>query len=325
MKRLSILAAAVIAILVTTSVFSATVVFAQTPTPTATATPYLADKSVTSVTLDTASNYPNAGGLIPTPTGTPGPQMLTIKAGLPQTQISVTSTDVLVSEQAGGPVLDSLVGFYADIPEPCLGRWYDPGNNFPNDIYTVNGIPFALPTDPAQYGTPTPKPTPKTQGDLDNNPSLTPPPPPTPWTVAGQTFEVDLHFRTSQYGITEAVGAPVPITRFFDFECNSAGTFVFWFCNKIEPLYPYGDPNYPPPVGTPAAWPGNNVACAPLIVNVTVPVGGVAEAADAGASALGATASGGSSNTTYAVIAGIAAGVVLLGAGGWYARRRWLS
>ena len=53
-------------------------------------------------------------------------------------------------------------------------------------------------------------------------------------------------------------------------------------------------------------------------------VGGIAEAPDAEASALGATASGGSSGTTYAVIAGIAAGAVLLGAGGWYARRRWL-
>jgi len=31
---------------------------------------------------------------------------------------------------------------------------------------------------------------------------------------------------------------------------------------------------------------------------------------------------GGSSGTTYAVIAGIAAGVVLLGAGTWYARGR---
>ena len=53
--------------------------------------------------------------------------------------------------------------------------------------------------------------------------------------------------------------------------------------------------------------------------------GGIAEAPDVDASALEATTSGGSSGTTYAVIAGIAAGVVLLGAGGWYARRRWLS
>jgi len=52
-------------------------------------------------------------------------------------------------------------------------------------------------------------------------------------------------------------------------------------------------------------------------------IGGIAEAPDVDASALGATASGGSSGTTYAVIAGIAAGALMLGAGGWYARRRW--
>lgn len=52
-------------------------------------------------------------------------------------------------------------------------------------------------------------------------------------------------------------------------------------------------------------------------------VGGIAEAPDADASALGATTSGESSAPPYAAIAGIAAGAVLLGAGGWYARRRW--
>ena len=54
------------------------------------------------------------------------------------------------------------------------------------------------------------------------------------------------------------------------------------------------------------------------------PIGGIAEVAGAETSALGATDSGGSSGTTYAVIA-VVAGVALLGAGGWYARRRWLS
>jgi hypothetical protein len=53
-------------------------------------------------------------------------------------------------------------------------------------------------------------------------------------------------------------------------------------------------------------------------------VGGIAEAPDVNASAPESTASGGSSGTTYAVIA-VVAGVALLGAGGWYARRRWLS
>jgi len=63
--------------------------------------------------------------------------------------------------------------------------------------------------------------------------------------------------------------------------------------------------------------------CVPALKEVLV--GGIAEAPDVDASALGATASGGSSGTTYAVIAGIVAGALMLGAGGWYARRRWLS
>jgi len=65
--------------------------------------------------------------------------------------------------------------------------------------------------------------------------------------------------------------------------------------------------------------------CVPVLKEAEISIGGIAEAPDADASALEATTSGGSSTTTYAAIAGIAAGVVLLGAGGWYARRRWLS
>ena len=65
--------------------------------------------------------------------------------------------------------------------------------------------------------------------------------------------------------------------------------------------------------------------CVPVLKEMGVSIGGIAEAPDADASALEATASGGSSTTTYAAIAGIAAVAVLLGAGGWYARRRWLS
>jgi len=67
--------------------------------------------------------------------------------------------------------------------------------------------------------------------------------------------------------------------------------------------------------------------CLPVLKTVVdTSIGGIAEAPDADASALEATTTtGGSSTTTYAVIAGIAAGIALLGAGGWYARRRWLS
>jgi len=53
-------------------------------------------------------------------------------------------------------------------------------------------------------------------------------------------------------------------------------------------------------------------------------VGGIAEAPDANASPLGATASGGSSPPPYAPIAGAAAaGVIVLAAGGWCVRRRY--
>jgi len=51
-------------------------------------------------------------------------------------------------------------------------------------------------------------------------------------------------------------------------------------------------------------------------------IGGIAEAPDVDASALGAAASGGSS-PPYAAIAGAAMGLVVLGAVGRYARRRW--
>ena len=54
-------------------------------------------------------------------------------------------------------------------------------------------------------------------------------------------------------------------------------------------------------------------------------VGGIAEVAGAEAEALGATDSGGSSSATYAGIAVVAVGLIVLGTGGWYARRRWLS
>jgi len=55
------------------------------------------------------------------------------------------------------------------------------------------------------------------------------------------------------------------------------------------------------------------------------PVGGIVEAVDAEASPVGATDSGSSSGTTYALLAGTAAVLVALGTGGWYARRRWLN
>jgi hypothetical protein len=59
--------------------------------------------------------------------------------------------------------------------------------------------------------------------------------------------------------------------------------------------------------------------CTGASITVSMPVGGVAELPDVAASA-------GSSAGNYIVLAGLAAaGLAALGAGGWYARRRWLG
>ena len=108
----------------------------------------------------------------------------------------------------------------------------------------------------------------------------------------------------------------VPVTRQVMLECKKAGEYSITFENVEVPL------------GADDLNPSNsdldidlNIVCQ----TGEPPVGGVAEAPDVDTISLGAKASGGSSTTTYAVIAGIAAGAVLLGAGGWYARRCWLS
>jgi hypothetical protein len=65
--------------------------------------------------------------------------------------------------------------------------------------------------------------------------------------------------------------------------------------------------------------------CMPVLTTVIPAVGGTQGLPDTAESAAAAESSGGSS-LPYAAIAGAAVGlVVVLGAGGWYARRRWLS
>jgi len=59
--------------------------------------------------------------------------------------------------------------------------------------------------------------------------------------------------------------------------------------------------------------------CVPVL-KVVHGVGGAQELPD-----VAGNADSGGSSLPYAAIAGIAAGLVVLGAGGWYARRRWLS
>jgi len=265
----------------------------------------VADKAVLEVILDRGDAYPNMGTAITLP--------FVINPGQPQTLISVTSMDALLEYQSGQGPLNSQVAFYADIPVGCYGRWWDKataGRNFPWDKYSVGGQPTAAPLSPEQLGTEVQYPPVKMPGDADVNPPVLQQGLP----VVGQTFEVDVHFLTSQYQIEEILGLPIPITRFFDFHCDP-GTRVFWFCNKIEPMPPYTDPNFPP-----GAWPGNNVRCAPLRVTASTAVGGIAEAPDAAASPV--ETGGGSSAATYAMAGGAAALLVVLVAGGWYARRR---
>ncbi|MCJ7492600.1 MAG: hypothetical protein MUP15_10710 [Dehalococcoidia bacterium] len=263
-----------------------------------------ADKAVLEVILDRADAYPNMG----TEINTHFP--FVIHPGQPQTLISVTSLDALLAYSPGSGPLDSQVAFYADIPVGCYGRWWDkatmPPRNFPWDIYSIHGQPTAPPLSPEQLGEEVLYPPAKVPGDVDINPPVLQQGLP----VVGQTFEVDVHFKTLQYGIEEVPGLPIPLTRFFDFHCDP-GKYVFWFCNKIEPLQGYIDPS---------PWPGNNVLCAPFQVTASTGVGGIAEAPDAEASPV--ETGGGSSAATFAMAGGAAALLVVLAAGGWYARRR---
>jgi hypothetical protein len=97
-----------------------------------------------------------------------------------------------------------------------------------------------------------------------------------------------------------------PEHRYMGLWSNGHPVTELWITDDL----PIGTPT---PTTTPTATPTPTPA----------PVGGVAEAPNGEESALGATDSGGSSDTTYAIIAIVAAGVVLLAAGGWYARSRW--
>jgi hypothetical protein len=184
-----------------------------------------ADKAVTDIVFDDATGYPYDGSPLPLHPTKDLPYVAVSSDD--QMVISVTS----VEENLGpGEPNDALVAFYADIPPGCEGRWYDAGAptglpDFPSDFYTVGGDPRAAPFSPAQLGDEDLDPFTKKPGDDDADPQP-------------DTFEVDLHFQTLDYQITEPVTEPptqVPITRFFDLGCTTPGQYHFWFCNKIEP------------------------------------------------------------------------------------------
>lgn len=69
--------------------------------------------------------------------------------------------------------------------------------------------------------------------------------------------------------------------------------------------------------------------CAPAIKTIVPPtpaaIGGVADAPDVNGRPLAGAASGSSLTPMHAAIVGGIAGILLLGAAGWYARRRWLT
>jgi len=180
----------------------------------------------------------------------------------------------------------------------------------------------------------------------------TPTPTPTPYPKALYQITVscgDHNVLVSKATFT-ADTTPVPGGLQSTIECTADETesqvavaLQAWNDLEIEYQCPKGPPtgtlNIPPNGVTQGKW--YKLDCPPPTASTPGPtpdltqdaavkveayaVGGIAEASDVDASALGATASGGSSGTTYAVIAGIVAGALMLGAGGWYARRRWLS
>jgi len=183
-----------------------------------------ADKTVMDITFDDASNYPNRGRpLMPN-------NEFGVVAGQ-TTSLSVTSLD-----QNLGPDVpaDAEISFYANIPEGCLGRWLPDQATFPADLHTRFGD-INIPSS----GTPVPPGDPMVPGDP--NPLI---------------FEADLHFQTLEYGMTEPVGPPNPITRFFELMCPVGPDRTFTFCNRADVKLPDEDPN-----------PQNNLLCEELTVH----------------------------------------------------------
>jgi hypothetical protein len=180
-----------------------------------------ADKTVVDIAFDDASNYPNQGAPVPG-------NWFGVKVGY-DTSLSVTSMD-----QNLGPDVpaDAEISFYADIPEGCVGRWLPDPATFPADLHTR-------------------------LGDPNVGSSGIPVPPPVPGEYGGQPgFETDLHFQTLEYEMTEPVGPPIPITRFFQLVCFGPGDYTFTLCNRADVKAPDVDPN-----------PDNNLLCEELTVH----------------------------------------------------------
>jgi len=288
------------------------------------------DKAVTDIGFDTAADYPNDGPQLPDHPTKHLPYVAVTTSE--QKVISVTSVDVNLSSTE---VDDALGAFYADIPPGCQGRWWDQGTGgpwFTYDTYSVGGDPDGAPFSTDQLGQEDTHPEDKKNGDSDP-------------AYPNNTYEVDLHFQTGDYGTqyVEEAGLAVYITRFFDLGCPWSGQHHFWFCNKIEPK-DYIDPlltnnvrceemvvesTGPDPTSTPTPTATNTPT--PTVTRTptpTVPVGGLGEfPSGTGAQAAESSApegTGSSAGRDAALAAGVAAALLTLGAGAWYARRRWV-
>ncbi len=100
------------------------------------------------------------------------------------------------------------------------------------------------------------------------------------------------------------------------------GGWVPW--SVVDLIYVSLPADTPTPTSTPTNTPTPTPTRTLTPTSTPRLVGGVAEAPDMNGGSL-AGASGGSLTTTYAAIGGAIAGILLLGAAGWYARRRWLA
>jgi len=189
--------------------------------------PRAADKRVTDIIFDDASAYPNQGpALVPN-------NEFGVVAGLPA-YLSVTSMD-----QNLGPDVpaDAEISFYANIPIGCSGRWLPDTDTFPFDVHTRFGDP-----------------------NIPSSGQVVPPVAPMMPGGPGPLFEADLHFQTLEYEMTEPVGPPIPLTRFFELVCPASDDYTFTFCNRADVKPPDTDPD-----------PLNNLLCEDLTVRSIPP------------------------------------------------------
>jgi len=189
--------------------------------------PGAANKTVQDIIFDDASAYPNQGpALVPN-------NEFGVVAGLPA-YLSVTSMD-----QNLGPDVpaDAEISFYANIPLGCLGRWLPDTVTFPADVHTRGGDP-----------------------NVPSSGQVVPPVAPMVPGGPGPLFEADLHFQTLEYGITEHMGPPIPLTRFFELVCPASDDYIFTFCNRADVKPPDMDPD-----------PQNNLLCEELTVRSIPP------------------------------------------------------